>query len=133
MRNEDWYIGCMEADWGEGRNLFCFRSKRGVLMFYVNEDAAYCIGVEANEYREGTMQYHAIPCITADGAYHCPVGSIRPFSLLRLKRRQACLKTNIGWYSKVDKDVKAKWRPNDHTGAHSGSSSILVLIQRLIS
>ena len=34
------------------------------------------------------MQYHAIPCntrqyhaslITADGAYHCPVGSIRPF------------------------------------------------------
>ena len=37
-----------------------------------------------------TMQYHAIPCntmqyhallITADGAYHCPVGSIRPFFL----------------------------------------------------
>ena len=38
-----------------------------------------------------TMQYHAIPCntcstmqyhaslITADRAYHCPVGSIRPF------------------------------------------------------
>ena len=35
-----------------------------------------------------TMQYHAIPCnivqyhaslITADGAYHCPVGSIWPF------------------------------------------------------
>ena len=38
-----------------------------------------------------TMQYHAIPCIpcnslqnhtsliTADGAYHCPVGSIMPF------------------------------------------------------
>ena len=35
-----------------------------------------------------TMQYSAIPCntmqyhaslITADGAYHCPVGSIRPF------------------------------------------------------
>ena len=37
-----------------------------------------------------TMQYHATPCntmqnhaslITADGAYHCPVGSIRPFFL----------------------------------------------------
>ena len=35
-----------------------------------------------------TMQHHAIPCntmqyhaslITADGAYHCPMGSIRPF------------------------------------------------------
>ena len=35
-----------------------------------------------------TMQYNAMPCntmqnhaslITADGAYHCPVGSIRPF------------------------------------------------------
>ena len=35
-----------------------------------------------------TMQYHALPCntmqyhaclITADGAYHCPVGSIWPF------------------------------------------------------
>ena len=33
-----------------------------------------------------SMQCHAIPCntmqyhaITADGAYHCPVGSIRPF------------------------------------------------------
>merc|ERR1712055_712758 len=23
-----------------------------------------------------TMQYHALPLITADGAYHCPVGSI---------------------------------------------------------
>ena len=38
-----------------------------------------------------TMQYHAMPCntmqchdslITADGAYHCPVGSIRPFFIL---------------------------------------------------
>ena len=38
-----------------------------------------------------TMQYYAIQCntmqyhasvITADGAYHCPVGSIRPFLLL---------------------------------------------------
>ena len=41
-----------------------------------------------------TMKYHEIPCntmqyhaslITADGAYHCPVGGIRPFLLLRLK------------------------------------------------
>ena len=46
-----------------------------------------------------TMQYHVIPCntmqyhaslITDDGAYHCPVGSIRPFFIftkLPKKRR----------------------------------------------
>merc|ERR1711978_52617 len=57
-----------------------------------------CKTVQYNAIPCNTMQYHAIPCntmqnlaipcntlITADGAYHCPVGSIMAIFILRLK------------------------------------------------
>ena len=53
--------------------------------------AIQCNTMQCHAITCNTMQYHAIPCntintmhrhtllITADGAYHCPVGSIWPF------------------------------------------------------
>ena len=50
--------------------------------------AILCNTMQYHAIQRNTMQYHAITCNTmqypislntADGAYHCPVGSIRPF------------------------------------------------------
>ena len=54
----------------------------------VQDNAITCNNMQYHTIPFNTMQYNAIPCNTmqyhaslntADGAYHCPVGSIRPF------------------------------------------------------
>ena len=59
----------------------------------VQDSARQCNIVQDSAIPCNTMQYHAIPSntiqyhaslTTADGAYHCPVGSIRPFFFLYL-------------------------------------------------
>merc|ERR1712014_494963 len=68
-----------------------------------------------------TMQYHAIPCntmqyhaclLSADGAYHCPVGSIWPFFELQDQRRmgrvQFCSRASsrvVGYVQKVNEPL----------------------------